>query len=127
MRSYTGSMGRTKLTDDRLRRRVAKRIRAARLARGWSQARLAEEVDVSVESISRYETVKLALSLELLVRMARVLEVPVEMLLGEEPTGLSSEEAELLEGWRRLGERGRRVVLEMVRLACDPLEGRRVG
>jgi len=127
LRSYAGSMGRTKSTDSQLREQVARRIKDARLAKSWSQAQLAEKIDVSVESISRYETGKLALSLELLVKMARVLGVPVELLVGDSPAGLSSEEAELVEGWRRLGARGRRVVLEMVRLACEPLENRRVG
>lgn len=117
-------MGRTKSTDTRLRRRVAGRIRGARLARNWSQAQLAEAIDVSVESLSRYETGRLALSLELLARVAHVLEIPVENLIGERPAGLTSEETELVEGWRRLSERGRRAVLEMVRWGGEVLDGR---
>lgn len=117
-------MGRTKSTDTQLRQRVAGRIRGARLARGWSQAQLSEAIDVSVESISRYETGKLALSLELLAQVARVLQIPVETLVGEGPVGLTPEEAELIEGWRRLDVRGRRAVLEIIRWGDAVLDAR---
>lgn len=120
-------MGRSKATNSPLKQRVARRLRDARLARDWSQEQLAAALDVSTQSVSRYECGALALSLDLLDRAARVLSIPVENLVGEGPAGLSPEEAELIEGWRVLGERGRQAVLETVRWGRDVLENRRVG
>lgn len=108
-------MPRSKHTNTELRKRVAQHVRRARLARGWSQEQLAEALGVSVESVSRYETSKLALSLEMLALVSDRLGTPIETLVGEGPTGLSPEETELIEGWRRLGARGKRAVLEVVR------------
>ncbi len=119
-------MGRSKATNSRLRQRVAHRLRDARLARGWSQEQLAAALDVSTQSVSRYECGKLALSLDLLGRVARVFGTPIEVLVGEGPAGLAPEEVELVEGWRVLGARGRQAVLETVRWGRDVLGNRRV-
>jgi transcriptional regulator with XRE-family HTH domain len=115
-------MARTKQTNSKLRERVAQRVRQARLARGWSQEQLAESLAVSVESVSRYECGKLALSLELLALVAGQLSVPIEVLIGDGPAGLSSEETSLVEGWRRLDVRGKRAVLELVRWGGEVIE-----
>ncbi len=95
LRSYTESMPRSKHTNTELRKRVAQHVRQARLARGWSQERLAEALGVSVESVSRYECGKLA-----------------------------PDETELIEGWRRLGVRGQRAVLDVVRWGSEAQEDR---
>lgn len=117
-------MARKKSTDAPIRHRVASRVRQARLARGWSQERLAEAMGVSVESVSRYECGKLALSLEMIALVSDRLGVPIEMLVGEGPVGLSPDETELLEGWRRLDVRGQRAVLEVIRWGGEALDDR---
>jgi transcriptional regulator with XRE-family HTH domain len=109
-------MPRTTATNLQLRQRVAARLRQARLNKGLSQEQLAEAMKISAESVSRYERGQLALSLELLSRASRVLDVPIEQLVGKGPVGLSAEETELVEGWRRLSAQGQRVVLEVVAL-----------
>jgi len=79
---------------------------------------------VSVESVSRYECGKLALSLEMIALVSDRLGVPIEMLVGEGPVGLSPDETELLEGWRRLDVRGQRAVLEVIRWGGEALDDR---
>lgn len=118
-------MPRSKQTNNDLRKRVGERVRGARLARGWSQEKLAESIGVSVESVSRYECGKLALSLEGLERVAAHLGVSTGTLIGEAAMGLSTEENELLEAWRGLGSRGRRAVMEIVRWGREELTRRR--
>jgi transcriptional regulator with XRE-family HTH domain len=124
LRSYTESMPRSKHTNTELRKRVAQHVRQARLARGWSQERRAEALGVSVESVSRYECGKLALSLEMIALAADRLNVPLERLVGDRPAGLSPDETELIEGWRRLGVRGQRAVLDVVRWGSEAQEDR---
>lgn len=121
-------MPRTLATNTQLRQRVARRLRHGRLAKKLSQEQLAEALGVSTESVSRYECGKLAISLELLSRAGRALGIPLEELVGRGPTGLSAAEAELVEGWRQLGARGQRALLEVVKCWCAAQAGeRKVG
>jgi len=117
-------MPRTKATNMQLRQRVARRLRDARVAQNLSQEDLAEKLGVAPESVSRFERGRSPLSLELLGRASRVLGVPIEQLVGKGPAGLSTEETELVEAWRRLGAQGRRAVLEVLRLGCEVQAGR---
>ncbi len=73
-----------------LRRVVGARIRHAREALGWSQEKLAEEVGVGVEMMGRYERASKFPSHLTLVRLARVLRVSTDVLLGVvSPSGLA--------------------------------------
>ena len=65
-------MARKKSTGTAIRDRVAHRVRQARLSKGWSREQLAEALGVSVETVSRYEGGKLALSVEMLDKAAGV-------------------------------------------------------
>lgn len=53
-------------------------LRALREDRGWSQGRLAEEVGVSRQTINAIETGRFDPSLPLALRLARLLDRPVE-------------------------------------------------
>lgn len=61
--------------------RMGKIIKAVRIARGLSQADLAECIDLSVPYISHIETGRSKASLETIVNIANVLDVTVDRLL----------------------------------------------
>lgn len=54
------------------------RLRALRAARGWSQAGLAERIEVSRQSVNAIETGKYDPSLPLAFRIAELFEIPIE-------------------------------------------------
>jgi len=56
------------------------RIRVLRAERGWSQAELAEKVQVSRNSINAVENGKFDPSLPLAFRLADVFELPIEQI-----------------------------------------------
>lgn len=62
-------------------KRIGERIRVARKNRAISQEELAEKVDISVTHMSHIETGTTKLSLQVLVDIARVLEVSTDALL----------------------------------------------
>ena len=106
-------MPRPKHTDQ-LPERIAARVRQARAQKGWTQEQLAEALDVATETISRYEVGRFPPSLPMLSRLADALEVDLQSLLGMGPAGLTSVEAELLEGWRGLDSEEQSIVLKLV-------------
>lgn len=53
-------------------------LRALREQRGWSQGRLAEELGVSRQTINAIETGRFDPSLPLALRVARLVDLPVE-------------------------------------------------
>lgn len=55
-------------------------IRQLRADRGWSQAVLAEKLDISRQSVNAIETGRFDPSLPLAFRMARLFGVPIEVL-----------------------------------------------
>lgn len=62
------------------------RVRELRERRGWSQAQLAEQLDVSRQTINAIETGKYDPSLPLAFRIAREFGKPIESIfLPEEP------------------------------------------
>ncbi|MEO1278179.1 MAG: helix-turn-helix transcriptional regulator, partial [Planctomycetota bacterium] len=67
--------------EQRARRNVAKRLRKCRLARKITQTTLARRVGVTYQQIQKYETGRDRLSIERLMLIAEVLDVPVERLL----------------------------------------------
>ena len=54
------------------------RLRALRAEHGWSQARLAELLDVSRQTVNALETGKYDPSLPLAFRIARLFKLPIE-------------------------------------------------
>ncbi|MDO5533863.1 MAG: helix-turn-helix transcriptional regulator [Propionibacteriaceae bacterium] len=55
-------------------------VRALREARGWSQARLAEELGVSRQTVNAIETGRFDPSLPLALRIAQLFEHPLETI-----------------------------------------------
>lgn len=96
-----------RVSDKQLLRALSGRIKEARLAKGWSRERLAEVIEVSPETVRRYEMAGMTHTLPLLRRLSRVLSVEFAWLLGVDPPGLHKGEEELLQLWRRLAEEER--------------------
>jgi putative transcriptional regulator len=59
---------------------MTNRLRELRAERGWSQAFLAEKLEVSRQSVNAIETGKYDPSLPLAFRIARVFGLPIEVL-----------------------------------------------
>ena len=59
---------------------VKNRLKVLRAERGWSQADLAERLDVSRQSINAIETGKYDPSLPLAFKIARIFELQIEQI-----------------------------------------------
>ncbi len=62
-------------------------IKALRAERGWSQAHLAELLDVSRQTVISIETGRYDPSLPLAFRIARTFEKPIEAIFTDEEAG----------------------------------------
>ena len=99
-------------TDHELAQAIGDRVRQVRSAR-MTQEKLAEVLEVAAETVSRYETGAIPLSVTMVYRVAEALGVGVEALLPVD-TGHPDED-ELLERFRVLDEGGRGAVLTVLR------------
>jgi putative transcriptional regulator len=63
---------------------VRNRLKVLRAERDWSQADLAERLDVSRQSVNAIETGKYDPSLPLAFRIARLFELPIEAIFSDE-------------------------------------------
>jgi putative transcriptional regulator len=61
------------------------RLRILRAERNWSQADLAQKLEVSRQSVNAIETGKFDPSLPLAFRLARLFETTIEAIFMEEP------------------------------------------
>ena len=71
-----------KCVFDSKRIEMGNRIRTLRKRRVGSQSEFAENLDVSVITISRIENGMTKIDAELLIKMSEVLQVPVNIILG---------------------------------------------
>ncbi len=106
----------TKLRDDAYTRAVAELVRAARKARGWTQAELAHRLDIESATLSRYEVGARAFPLPLLARCADVLGVSPASLLPGVPPQPEARKDDLVDAWDALDEHRRHL---LVRLAQE--------
>jgi len=67
---------------------LAERIKSARHAKGYSQAKLAELVDVSTNAIGKLEINYTTVSLKTILRIANALEVDINYLVSDTPLDL---------------------------------------
>ncbi len=61
------------------------RLRELRAEKGWSQAYLAEKLEVSRQSVNAIETGKYDPSLPLAFRLARLFALPIEVIFKDGP------------------------------------------
>jgi len=64
-----------------LSKQVGERIRAERLARGWSQSKLAEKLDISLPYIGAIERGKSQIMISTLKRISEVLDISTDSLI----------------------------------------------
>ena len=64
---------------------VRNRLRELRAARSWSQADLAERLDVSRQTVNALEVEKYDPSLPLAFKLARLFELPIEAIFSDDP------------------------------------------
>jgi putative transcriptional regulator len=65
------------------------RLRVLRAERNWSQADLAQKLEVSRQSVNAIETGKFDPSLPLAFRLARLFETSIESIFSDEPEAIS--------------------------------------
>lgn len=102
-------------TDRQLRLALAARIKQARTDKGWTREEVAEALDLTPETIWKYETGRITIPLPSLRRLSRALSVDYAWLLGVKVPGLDKEQLRLLEAWGRLTEEQKRAVLVVLR------------
>lgn len=104
---------------DRRERAIAQRlsqeVRRARTERGWSQAHLAELLDVSVNYVSLLERAERLPSVDMLVRLASELGVSISVLVGETKATEQTWAGEAFALLDAVPEDAREVVLAMLR------------
>lgn len=61
---------------------LGERICALRKERGWSQVELAKKLNVAKQTVSNWENENIQPSIEMLVRLAKILDVSTDYLLG---------------------------------------------
>lgn len=77
--------------------KIGARVREARLAKGWSQAELAEQAHVSLPRISVIESGKAQMLVGTLVKLAEALQISTDALLRPNtPSGCESYQKELI-------------------------------
>lgn len=77
--------------DETYLRHVAQRIREQRQAKGMSRRELAEAAGVSDRYVAQVESGKGNVSILVLRKLARALDVPMERLLPDEPREMKEE------------------------------------
>lgn len=98
------------------------RITEARVARGWSQERLAEAIGTTQQTVQRWESGKVDPKVGKVQEISAALGVTVSYLLGmpdpDGPMASSDDESELLELFRSCTEDGRRYMLQVARVTA---------
>jgi putative transcriptional regulator len=64
---------------------VKNRLRVLRAERGWSQADLADRLEVSRQSVNAIETGRFDPSLPLAFKLARLFSIAIEQIFTDEP------------------------------------------
>jgi transcriptional regulator with XRE-family HTH domain len=101
-----------------LEQSVGRSVRRARKLAGLTQEMLAQKLRVDAATVSRYETASLAFSLEMLERVAHVLQVTVASLVDGRSTlpTLRHDEEDLVRRYRSLSPGQRRITLGVIRV-----------
>jgi transcriptional regulator with XRE-family HTH domain len=112
----------TTSTAEKLGQHLAKqlgaRIALRRRERGWTQADLAEKLQVETETVSRFERGHAMPSLKRLALTAHVLDVALGDLVGGASQLAGDTASELMEILKEVTPRQRMVLLEVVRVVA---------
>lgn len=102
--------------------KIGERIRKYRKIKGLSQEVLAEKVKISLTHMSHIETGNTKLSLSVIVELAQALEIQVDDLLSDEPSGRKIAINELDEILLSCSDSQIRFIVEMVKAAKISLD-----
>lgn len=94
-------------------------LRIIRKQLGLSQKEIAEKLDCSPTVYSRYETGERQPSIDVLIKLSRILNVSVDEIIGNPiyfSPGLSVAEQELLGAFYNADERGRQDALSLLKM-----------
>ena len=104
--------------DQELLKEIGKRFQQIRTERNLTQSDLAEAVGVQIETISRYETGSLSISISLLAKVAEALNIGLSELLDVSSAlpkpKRSPEDASLSRIWKRLNRQQRDLALRIL-------------
>jgi transcriptional regulator with XRE-family HTH domain len=92
----------TNRTETSALRRVATRVRAARVAKGISLERLGRSIGITVQQINRYETARCHLTTSRLASIASALELPLSYFFEDADFPAESPLAKSITGSGRL-------------------------
>ena len=91
------------------------RIKEAREARGWTQERLASEINTTQQTVQRWESGQTDPKSSTIKDISKALGITVSFIMNVnedgEPLTLSSDERELLDCYRSLPAKGKHAVL----------------
>jgi len=110
-----GTMSRSSRCDDELARLVGRRIRAAREREGLTQEHLAETLGIGADTVSRYETAAIPVSIARLQQIADALNTDLTSLLQVEPVAVEDEAKEVATLWLSLDKERRQAMLQFLR------------
>ena len=86
-------------------------LKKLRKQKGYSQVRLAKELHYGSTAIANYESGRNEPSFAVLIRLAELLDVTVDELIGVEET---AEEAALLAAFKKLDKENKKRVLDLI-------------
>lgn len=94
---------------------IGNRIREARKNAGFTQAELAEPLDLSQPAINTIESGRVSLTLDNLFMISEVLDQPVEYFLGVGSGELKADEVEWLQLYRAIPPEDKPTIIELFR------------
>lgn len=99
----------------------SERLRIARELKGFSQTDLAKRTDLQPSAISHFENNRRSPSFDNLKRLADVLGVTVDYLLGraEEPTTMNLDVEMLFRDFKQMSEADRKILTEMAKVLVE--------
>ncbi len=98
---------------------VKHQLQKLRVAKGLSQAELAQKIGANQQDISRLETGKVSMSEHWLEKLTEALDVTIADMFGVRPE-LSPEETALLEHFAAMDETQRQALLNMAQALVSP-------
>ena len=107
---------------------MVENLRILRNAKGMSQQQLADAIGVTQQAIHQYETDKVEPDLTNLMRLADVLEVSVDLLIGHQavdPTSnnlISNDEYSIIDIYRSLDSSDKKTVVRLIKLMASEKE-----
>lgn len=92
---------------------MGNRVRECRNKRRWSQEKLAEEADISLNTVSRIECGQTRMSIEVFMRLVQALDVDAELLLfGKIPDREKRDDTRIQFLMQRLKESDKEILLQ---------------